>query len=235
MGKTTAPRGRAVAFSDDQREEAFKSKTRPGLLGCVEWTGALTNGGYGGFGGNGWKVTAHRWAYERWVGPVPDGHDLDHLCRNRRCVNVAHLEPVTHKVNVLRGTSPSAAHARKTHCINGHEFTPENTYNRPDKPWTRACRACLNRRASEKRKRLVGRGIVYSISLVRRRAVIDRFGGVCHWCGGVATSVDHIVPLRDGGSNADANLVAACVPCNSSHAGRSASWRSNAGLHRKAA
>lgn len=123
---------------------------------CWEWVAAKFPPGYGQFAvGPPWRrVMAHRWAYEDQIGPIPEGLQLDHLCRNRSCVNPAHLEPVTQRENILRGESMSAVHARQTHCIHGHEFTPENTY--PTKTGRR-CRACTlaNNRRSAKRRRLI--------------------------------------------------------------------------------
>jgi hypothetical protein len=112
--------------------------------GCWLWTGALSNTGYGrlarGTRPNQRRWSAHRYLYELLVGPVPDGLDLDHLCRVRHCVNPAHLEPVTRQENLLRGNTVNARRAAQTCCVNGHEFTPENTYRQPD--GTRTCRAC---------------------------------------------------------------------------------------------
>jgi hypothetical protein len=76
-------------------------------------------------------------------GSLPsDGLVLDHLCRVRACVNPMHMEPVTARENTLRGESFSAIHAAKTHCVNGHPFTAENTYVPKDRPWQRCCRQC---------------------------------------------------------------------------------------------
>ena len=82
---------------------------------------------------------AHRVVYSALRGEIPEGLELDHLCRNRRCVNPWHLELVTGRVNTLRGDALSAINARKTHCIGGHAFTPENT-----RIWggQRICRTC---------------------------------------------------------------------------------------------
>lgn len=112
---------------------------------CWLWTGHLNKKGkYGhirtGLGES--KVVAHRFSWE-FINqiPVPDGLELDHLCRVRICVNPSHLEPVTHKTNIYRGMSPAAIHARKTHCIHGHEFSVENTYVNPITKH-RQCKTC---------------------------------------------------------------------------------------------
>lgn len=103
--------------------------------GCWLWRG-YTWKGYGRSNG----VGAHRVAYEELVGPIPSGLELDHLCREPLCVRPDHLEPVTRAENMRRRS------AAMTHCANGHEFTPENTYDltRMNKPGggRRSCRAC---------------------------------------------------------------------------------------------
>ncbi len=106
---------------------------------CWEWT-ASTNRGYGQFRSENrrFMVYAHRWAYEFCVGPIPKGLQLDHLCRNRLCVNPDHLEPVTGRVNVQRGIPRNS---KKTECIRGHEFNSENTLFARGK---RYCRPCHN-------------------------------------------------------------------------------------------
>lgn len=111
-------------------------KTAAGWGGCVIWTGALSRYGYGRIIDKGAPLSTHRVAYELLVGPIPEGLTIDHLCRVTKCINPHHLEPVTNAENVRR-----AAQA-KTHCVNGHEFTPENTYSAPGNPNCRHCRAC---------------------------------------------------------------------------------------------
>lgn len=116
---------------------------------CWEWGGTLTDEGYGVFMEAKRQYKAHRRAYELLVSPIPNGLHLDHLCRNRGCVNPDHLEPVTPKVNYLRGFSPMAIAARRKHCVNGHEYTPENTRVCPD--GGRDCRTCDRDRKRKER------------------------------------------------------------------------------------
>lgn len=115
---------------------------------CWEWTGAKNKYGYGAIqrGRRTGVVRVHRALWEELVGPVPDGLELDHLCRNRACCNPDHLEPVTRQVNVDRG-SRAAGRPRRTHCTHGHPLTPDNT--RP----SGACRQCANNRNREYRAR----------------------------------------------------------------------------------
>ena len=136
----------------------FLEKTAPADNGCIEWTGGLNGVGYGQFyrgrtsldeTGKGY---AHRWSYEFFVGPIPEGMHLDHLCRNTKCVNPEHLEPVTIRENLMRGTGASARHAVKTHCPEGHPYSGDNLYQHPTKG-QRYCRACGRRRAQDKRDR----------------------------------------------------------------------------------
>ncbi len=107
--------------------------------GCWVWQRCLTFG-YGRKRVKGVDWRAHRWYYEQAHGPIPAGLVIDHLCRNRACVNPAHMEPVTNRENILRGVSPHALNARKTHCKRDHEYTPENTYLTP--AGLRQCREC---------------------------------------------------------------------------------------------
>lgn len=116
---------------------------------CWIWEGALTTDGYGHLLWRGKIRLVHRVVYELLVGPIPESLTLDHLCRVRSCANPAHVEPVTHRVNILRGEGIAALHARQTHCIHGHEFTPENTAR--TKGGQRQCREC--HRIANRRRR----------------------------------------------------------------------------------
>lgn len=120
---------------------------------CLVWIGSTDLHGYGHFRvSNSYRSSAHRWSYKHWVGQIPEGLVIDHLCRNTSCVNPVHLEPVTHAENVRRGIAPEitrARHRKRTHCVHGHEFTPENTHFRKDGVSSRTCRACSARHQRE--------------------------------------------------------------------------------------
>ena len=134
---------------------ALNLEAEPGSE-CLVWIGAKVDG-YGTFSYRKKTVKAHRWSYEREVGPIPNGLQLDHLCRNRACVNVRHLEPVTQRENILRGEGLAAEEAARNHCIHGHEYTPDNTYIRrhPDGRFrARVCRRCKRRGSRDSKRRL---------------------------------------------------------------------------------
>ena len=138
--------------------DRFSEKIAAGENCCIVWTGGLNGAGYAQFYvgrtslAETGKSYGHRWAYEYFIGPIPAGMHLDHLCRNRRCVNPYHLEPVTVRENLLRGEGPSAVHAVKTHCPAGHAYAGENLYVHPRKGY-RVCRACGRDRARARYRR----------------------------------------------------------------------------------
>jgi hypothetical protein len=128
-------------------EDRFDKKTVRLPNGCLQWTDHLSKRtGYGLFSllidGRNIQRLPHRVAYERWKGPIPPGMDVDHLCRNRGCVEPDHLEAVTHLENVRRGNAPSTIASREGLCKFGHPLTQAKTQKR-----------CLQCRREYQRKR----------------------------------------------------------------------------------
>lgn len=124
--------------------ERIKARSVADEAGCWIWQCRVDRHGYGKIGINRTSKLAHRVSYETFVGPIPEGLQLDHLCRVRACVNPAHLEPVTHRENGRRGTGFAARCARKTHCPRGHAYDEANTRISPQ--GSRICRACMRLR-----------------------------------------------------------------------------------------
>lgn len=117
---------------------------------CWEWDGSRDKSGYGYIRLGREKHGAHRASYEAFVGPIPDGLVIDHLCRNPCCVNPIHLEPVTPHENSLRGAT-----AMKTSRVNGHEFSVENTrFTKTKYGVRRSCRACTRAASNRYNQRM---------------------------------------------------------------------------------
>lgn len=128
--------------------ERILAKVAVDSRGCWRWQGFLNNKGYGQVRGQSGTQMVHVATYEEWIGPIPDGLTVDHLCRVRDCCNPKHLEPVTHQVNLLRGDTVTARHAAKTHCPQGHPYSGVNLIIRQRAPGRtgRECRACRDQR-----------------------------------------------------------------------------------------
>ena len=113
-----------------------------GADGCWPWLGSLTPDGYGQFWAGAIKGRAHRYSYSLVNGPIPEGLQTDHLCRNRACVNPAHLEAVTPRENTMRSEGPAAINARKTECPKGHPLSGDNLVVNATTGYRR-CRTCM--------------------------------------------------------------------------------------------
>jgi hypothetical protein len=151
-----------VNRNDDAFAQRFWSKVDKSG-DCWLWISSRNPGGYGTFtvgsrtDGSRTTASAHRVAYELAVGPIPDGLTIDHLCRNRACVNPAHLEAVSGAVNTKRGMSGAYA-LSKTHCPHGHAYNAENTYFVAPRTeggrQGRHCRACVREAMRDYRDRM---------------------------------------------------------------------------------
>ena len=136
-------------------EERLRNKTRVRPNGCWEWIGNSAGAGYGRISIDGTMYMAHRVSYALYRDSVPRDLEIDHLCRNPKCVNPWHLEIVDHRTNTLRGIGPTAINARKTHCMRGHEFNEKNTHINTTSG-SRQCRPCIRARDRQLRKEARG-------------------------------------------------------------------------------
>lgn len=148
----------SATIGDRRLPERFWRKVSSDANDCWLWGGAVVRR-YGVIGVAGQMLRAHRYAYASLIGPLADELQLDHLCGTPLCVNPAHLEPVTQRENLRR-----MARTNKTHCVHGHEFTPENTYMTSS--GHRYCRECKKRRQRE----AAARGYVRPSRRVERAA-----------------------------------------------------------------
>jgi hypothetical protein len=163
-----------IAISESDAERFWRSVEKRGS--CWIWTGTI-NLGYGTFQAGGKSLRAHRVA---WVlvhrRPIPDGLSLDHICRVRSCVNPDHLEPVTTRINVLRGIGVTAINARKTHCRRGHPLELGNLF------YVRGMRQCVKCEAIRARRKYDNRvkaGRCLRCSKNPRAAHSRRYCAVC--------------------------------------------------------
>ena len=141
----------------EQIKEIINSRVKI-IDNCWVWQNRLTNAGYGtiaitrvgGKKGH-YSQSAHRISYEAYKGRVGENMVIDHLCRNRMCVNPEHLEEVDQLTNLMRGVGTVAKiNKNKTHCKNGHEFNQENTYEPPKRTGRRYCKKCQSVRGKER-------------------------------------------------------------------------------------
>lgn len=133
--------------------ESIVERLVPMDSGCVEWPGTAMESGYCcvGYQSRPWLI--HRLLYVTFVGPIAKGLDLHHSCRNRRCVNMEHLRPVTRKEHVHLDNTFARLHALKTHCPKGHPYEGDNVLQENDREGPhRKCRTCLHERRIARRK-----------------------------------------------------------------------------------
>lgn len=135
----------------ERDERRFYAKVAlPNGQGCMLWLKDKNSKGYGQFRLNGRRPLAHRISYTLAYGEIPDGLVIDHVkargCTSPLCVAPLHLEAVTQQENLLRGEGSTAINARKTHCPQDHEYTPENTYAHKGRRYCRACQQEATRR-----------------------------------------------------------------------------------------
>ena len=133
------PEKRMTAFWAKVNKSGPVPEYAPELGPCWLWLAGRHSAGYGYFGVGRRMVLAHRYAYQETRGPIPEGLEIDHLCRVRHCVNHEHLEPVIHRVNILRGVGLTAREAKVTHCPQGHAYDEANTRSYRG---GRRCREC---------------------------------------------------------------------------------------------
>lgn len=159
--QTTRRRTRRKPLRDPLDRFMEKVELRPDTY-CWNWIGAVMGGDYGKFfirkdeGGRTILTPAHRWAYEHFVGTIPEGLQIDHLCRNRRCVNPLHLEPVTCWENLDRRPPEMKARPRdpQATCGNGHPFagTPNLHVTPSGYRYCKACRREASQRLRQRRR-----------------------------------------------------------------------------------
>lgn len=145
-----AKTGRFLAGHEKGVADQFDGKWVPEPnSGCWLWLGSLSPEGYARIRRTPKTLFGHRVGYEIYRGQIPSGLELDHLCRTTSCVNPWHLEAVAPRINKLRGTSPPAKNARKTHCPYGHELEQS-----PYRPRWRWCRVCHYARCAARKRRM---------------------------------------------------------------------------------
>lgn len=136
--------------------------------GCWVWLGPVTKAGYGQLWTGEKRITAHRFSYEFYVGPIPEGFVVDHLCRNKRCVNPAHLEAVTNIENLIRGNGKHVSALLTNVCCRGHELTPDNV------SISNGCRSCKRCIKEWKLKNRSKSGVPHDGSVLRKCTVCSK-------------------------------------------------------------